>query len=78
MRAHKVDNAVKATCEKVKRNYADFITVQSKHASNAQTREQTKATSDMDLNVRKSVRNQGIPDGPEKSKAEKLAPRLTW
>ena len=70
----KVDNAIKATCEKVDRSYAEVKVVQSKETSNAHTRAPTKTMSDIDINIRKNVRNQGVPEDPEKSKAENLVP----
>ena len=70
----KVDDAIKATCEKVDKSYAEVMAVQPKEASIAHTREPTKTTSDLDLNIRKSVRIQGVPEDTGKSEAENLVP----
>ena len=70
----KVDNVIKATREKVEKSYAEIMAVQPKEASNVHTGKSTKTMSDMDLNVRRIVRFQGIPTDPEKSKAETLVP----
>ena len=42
----KVDKAIKATCEKVDKRYAEVMAVQPKETSNAHTRAPTKTMSD--------------------------------
>ena len=50
------------------------MAVQLKEASNAHTRAPTKKMSDMDLNIRKNVKFQGVQEDTEKSKIENLVP----
>ena len=63
----KVDNDIEATCEKLDKSYAEVVAVQPKEASNAKTRARSKTKSDMDLDIWKSIRIQGVPEEPEKS-----------
>ena len=52
--------------------YAEVKAIQPKDTSNAHTRAPTKTMSDMDLHIRKSVKNQGVSEDPEQSKAGNL------
>ena len=70
----KVDNGIKATCEKNDKSYAEVMAVQPKEARYAHTRAPTKTMCDMDLNIRKSIGIQGVPEYPEKSETESLVP----
>ena len=80
----KGENAIKTTFEKVDNSSAGVMTVQPKNAEKTHTRARTKKMSDMDLNIRKKVRNQGVPKDSEKSEHEKQIPqnrrgeRNTW
>ena len=75
----KVDNGIRATREKKYKSFAEVLAVETKEASNAPTpRAPSKTMSHMDLIVQKSVRSQGVPEDPERSKADNLVPMTKW
>ena len=65
----RVDNAIKTTCEKVDKSYAEAVAVQPRNVG-ATSKAHSKEQPDLDHNIRKSIRIQGVPEDPDKSKAE--------
>ena len=69
-----INNAITATCEKVDKSYAEVMAVRPKETSSAHSRAPTTTMSDMDSNIRKNVRIQGVPENPEQTKADNFVP----
>ena len=70
----KMDNAIKTKCDKVDKSYGAVMAVQQIETGNTHTQATTKTMSDMDLNIQKTVRIQGVTEELEKSKVENLVP----
>ena len=70
----KIDNAIKALCEKADKSYVETMATQPEKPGNDHTWAPTKTMSDMNLNFRESARIQVVRELPEKSKAEYLYP----
>ena len=68
----KVDNPIKATFEKLDKSHAEVMAVQPRKTRNVLTRPPTKTMSDIDLNIFKSLRTQGVREDPQKSKVDYL------
>ena len=68
-----VDNAIKTTCEKVDKSSAQAVAVQPRNVG-AISKAHSKEPPDLDHNIRKSIRAQGVPEEPDKSKAEDFKP----
>ena len=64
-----VDNAIKTTCEKVDKSSAQAVAVQPRNVG-AISKAHSQEPPDLDHNIRKSIRTQGFPEDPDKSKAE--------
>ena len=71
----KVDNVIKTTLEKVDKNYAEVMAIQPKEAGNALSQALTKTMSDMDFDIRKSLRIEGVPHDPENAEAKIFVPK---
>ena len=69
----RVDNAIKATCEKVDKSYAEAVAVQPRNVG-ATSKAQYKEPYDLAHNIKKSIRIKGVPEDPDKSKAENFVP----
>ena len=69
----RVDNDIKITCPKVHKCYAEAVAIQPRNVS-ATSKAHTKEPPDLDHNIRNSIRIQGIPEDPDKSKAENFVP----
>ena len=63
----RVDNAIKATCEKIDKSYAEAAAVPPRNVH-------SKELPDLDRNIRKSIRIQEVPEDPDNSKAENFVP----
>ena len=69
----RVDNAIKATCEKIDQSYAEAVAVQPRNVG-ATSKAHSKELPDLDRNIRKSIRIQGVPEDPDNSKAQNFVP----
>ena len=64
----RVDNAIKITCEKVDKSYAEAVAVQPRNVG-ARSKAHSKEPPDLHHNIRKTIQIQGVPEDPDKSKA---------
>ena len=64
----RVDNAIKTTCEKSDKSYAEAVALQPRNVV-ATYKADSKQPPDLDHDIRKSIRIQGIPEDSDKSKA---------
>ena len=69
----RVDNAIKTTREKVDKSYAQTVAVQPRNVD-ATSKAHSKEPPDLDQNIRKNIRIQGVPEDPDKSNAENFLP----
>ena len=70
-----MDNALKTTCEKMEKSYAEVMAVQpAKVDLPSKKGSKMIPKTDIDLNIRQCVRIQGIHEDPTKSKAENFFP----
>ena len=69
----RVDNDIKTTCEKVDKSYAKAVAVHPRNVG-ATSKAHSKEPPDFDHNIRKNIRIQGVPEDPNKSKAENFVP----
>ena len=68
----RVDNAIKTTCEKVDKSYAEAVAVQPRNIG-ATTKAHSREPPDLDHNIRKSIRIQGVPEDPTNPKPRILS-----
>ena len=69
----RVDNAIKTTCKKLDKSYAEAVAVQLRNIG-ATSKAHSREPPDLDHNIRKSIRIQGVLEDPDKSKAENFVP----
>ena len=71
------DNSIRTTCEKMVKSHAKVKAIRPKEAINVHSWAPMKATTDMDLNIQKSVRIQGLQEDHEYQKM-KVSSRPKW
>ena len=69
----RVDNAIKTTCEKVDKSYAEAVAVQPRNIG-ATSKAHSREPPDLDHNIRKSIRIQGFQKTPTNPKPRILSP----
>ena len=65
----RVDKAIKTTCEKVDKSYAEAVAVQPRNVIST-SEAHSKEPPDLHQKTRKNIQIQGIPEDPDKSEAQ--------
>ena len=70
----KVDEAMNSTCKKVEKSYAAVVTVEKSTETGNTNASQKVNKGKTNQNISQSLRIQGVPENPSRSKAENLVP----
>ena len=69
----RVDNAIKFTCERVDKSFAEAVAVQPRKVG-ATSKAHSKEPPDLDHNIRKNIRLEGFQKTPTNSNPRNLTP----